>query len=249
MQTEAKQSSALSPMQGKSTEKLPEVLVAYFRVSTQRQGVSGLGLDAQRRTIRQFASDRNTQVIAEYTEVETGTNKRRRPVLDQAIQHCRQTGARLVIAKLDRLARNVSFTSKLMEEGLKFTACDMPEANEFMVHVMAAFAQHESKAISERTRKALGEYKARGGLLGCARPDSALRSEAVRRKGSSASGRLAQEAADSAYGPVQREIRILYRELGSYRSVARELNARGRVTRNRKAWNNVQVRRVLQRFE
>lgn len=139
--------------------------IAYFRVSTIRQGASGLGLDAQRAATAQFVHSAEGTLLHEYTEVESGkTNNRLN--LDAAIEKCRKTGATLLIAKLDRLARNVAFTANLLESGVKFIAVDMPNADRFMLHVYAAMAEEEGRRISERTKAALASAKARGVELG-----------------------------------------------------------------------------------
>ena len=147
--------------------------VTYFRVSTVRQGLSGLGLDAQRQTVAQFLSGSSRTVLAEFVEIETGKGANaldRRPQLRLALELCRKSGATLLIAKLDRLARNVHFVSGLMESKVKFVACDLPEANQLTIHIMAAFAEHEARRISERTRDALAAAKARGVVLGATGP-------------------------------------------------------------------------------
>jgi DNA invertase Pin-like site-specific DNA recombinase len=143
--------------------------VAYFRVSTQRQGASGLGLDAQRATVANFLNGGRHELLGEFCEVETGKGNApltKRPQLAAALALCKKTNARLLIAKLDRLARNVHFISGLMESKIKFTACDLPECNELVLHMMAAFAEYEAKRISERTRDALRQAKLRGVVLG-----------------------------------------------------------------------------------
>jgi len=124
-------------------------------VSTPKQGVSMLGLMAQKHAVEQFISP--DLIDKEFTEIETGTNKRYRPILNEAIELCAKTGATLIIAKLDRLARNVSFVSSLMDSKVKFKAVDMPDANEFTITVMAAIAQHEAKAISKRVKEGLAQ--------------------------------------------------------------------------------------------
>lgn len=144
--------------------------VAYFRVSTQKQGVNGLGMDAQRETVRRFLSN-GGELVGEFVEVETGKGANplsKRPQLAAALALCKKTGSKLLIAKLDRLARNVHFVSGLMESKVKFVACDMPEANDLTIHVMAAFAEHEAKRISQRTKEGLAAAKARGVVLGVA---------------------------------------------------------------------------------
>ena len=143
--------------------------VAYYRVSTQKQGVSGLGLDAQKQTVEEYVRNAPGSLLATFCEVETGKGSNalvKRPELRKALDECKKRGAVLVIAKLDRLARNVHFISGLMESRVQFVACDLPEANQLTLHVMAAFAEHEARRISERTRDALAAAKARGTKLG-----------------------------------------------------------------------------------
>ncbi len=128
--------------------------VLYFRVSTARQGMSGLGLDAQRQTVAQYLAGGTRTVLAEFVEVETGKGANaleKRPELRTALDLCKRSGTTLLIAKLDRLARNVHFVSGLMESKVKFVACDLPEANQLTIHIMAAFAEHKARRISERT--------------------------------------------------------------------------------------------------
>jgi len=141
--------------------------IAYYRVSTQRQGQSGLGLEAQRQAVTGYLAGRT--LINEYTEVETGKGSNaldRRPELKAALAEAKRTKSTLIIAKLDRLARNVLFVSQLMEAGTPFICADMPEANELTLHIIAAMGQYERKLISERTKAALAAAKARGVKLG-----------------------------------------------------------------------------------
>jgi DNA invertase Pin-like site-specific DNA recombinase len=139
--------------------------VAYYRVSTERQGRSGLGLDAQRRTVEDFLHSTGGTLSAEYVEVQSGKDDTR-PKLAEALRLCKLTRTTLLIAKLDRLSRNVAFLATLQQSGTKFVAADMPEANELVVHILAAVAQAERKAISERTTAALAAAKRRGVRLG-----------------------------------------------------------------------------------
>lgn len=139
--------------------------VAYYRVSTQKQGVSGLGLEAQVEAVRRYLGSRSDSLIAEFTEVESG-KKNDRPKMAAAIAMCRAKNATLVIAKLDRMARNVAFVANLMDSGVEFVACDFPQANRLTIHILAAVAEHEAKAISARTKAALAAKKARGERLG-----------------------------------------------------------------------------------
>ena len=143
--------------------------VTYYRVSTQRQGLSGLGLDAQRETVRQFLSGGMGKTVGEFVEVESGRKSdTNRPELRNALALAKATGASLLVAKLDRLSRSVAFVSALMESGVKFTACDMPEASELTIHILAAVAEHEAKRISQRTKDALAVARTRGVRLGVA---------------------------------------------------------------------------------
>ncbi len=138
--------------------------IAYYRVSTDKQGKSGLGIDAQRRTVAEFAGI--TGLIAEYTEVESGKRHTNRPQLLAAMAECKKRKATLLIAKLDRLSRNVAFISNIMESKVDFIACDMPQATKFNIHIMAAVAEHEREMTSKRTTAALYEAKQRGVKLG-----------------------------------------------------------------------------------
>lgn len=139
--------------------------IAYYRVSTDRQGRSGLGLEAQQEAVHQYLIGKAADVVAEYVEVESGANNDR-PKLKEALAACRREKATLLIAKLDRLARSVSFISNLMDSTTDFVAVDMPHASRLVLHVMAAFAEHEREMISERTKAALAAAKTRGVRLG-----------------------------------------------------------------------------------
>jgi len=155
--------------------------VAYYRVSTDRQGVSGLGLDAQRQAV---ASQVNGgQLVAEFTEIESGRRHTNRPQLLAALDECRKIRATLLIARLDRLARNVAFIANLMESGADFIACDMPQANRLTIHILAAVAEHEREMISQRTKAGRSQapgnsarqsaYRGGEGFGGCGAPRQA----------------------------------------------------------------------------
>ncbi len=150
---------------------LDQLFVAYYRVSTNKQGVSGLGLDAQRVAVEHYA--RQGMIIAEFTEIESG-KRNDRPQLAAALALCKRKKATLVIAKIDRLARNVAFIANLMEGKVEFIACDMPQATRLTIHIMAAVAEHEAKIISERTIAGLAAARARGTKLGNPRSAEAL---------------------------------------------------------------------------
>ncbi|WP_027483203.1 recombinase family protein [Deinococcus pimensis] len=211
--------------------------VAYYRVSTAKQGQSGLGLDAQRHAVSTFARARGLTVVREFVEIETGTAKRRRPQLHVALDTARQERAVLVIAKLDRLARNVAFVSSLMEARTPFVACDMPDANELTVHIMAALAEHEARLISVRTKDALSAAKVRGVRLGCPIPMT----EECRLAARASISRGARDA----YASVDGYIRLMRQTGMSLRAIADRLNAEGKRSRTGKAWNHAQVARVL----
>lgn len=139
--------------------------VAYLRVSTQKQGYSGLGLESQREIIHNFLYDKNP--IAEYIEVESGRKTDKgRPKLKEALEVCRKTGANLIVAKLDRLSRNVFFLSQLLESDVDIVFCDFPQANKMVLHILAAISQYEAELIATRTKQALAAKKAKGCTLG-----------------------------------------------------------------------------------
>lgn len=139
------------------------MFVAYYRVSTARQGQSGLGLAAQKKSVRDYVGD--GRILTEFTEIETG-KRNDRDALIAALNECRLTGATLVIAKLDRLSRNAAFLMGLRDSGVDFVACDMPNANRLTVGIMALVAEQEAEAISSRTKAALAAAKDRGQTLG-----------------------------------------------------------------------------------
>ena len=139
--------------------------VAYYRVSTERQGSSGLGFEAQQKAVRDYLNGGAWELVAEHVEIESG-KRADRPELAKALEACKRHKARLVIAKLDRLSRNLAFIATLMEAGVEFLAVDNPHANKLTVHILAAVAQHEREMISERTTAALQAAKARGVRLG-----------------------------------------------------------------------------------
>jgi DNA invertase Pin-like site-specific DNA recombinase len=219
--------------------------VAYYRVSTEKQGRSGLGLEAQQEAVRSYLNGGSWQLMAEVVEVESG-RKNDRPRLAEALRLCRLHGAVLIIAKLDRLARNVAFISNLMESGVEFTAVDFPQANRLTVHILATVAEHEREMISRRTKDALAAAKARGARLGGNRGKVHL----VARKGALASAvvrtaRAKRWAAD--IGPIVEDIRAS--GAVSLRQIAAALNERHIRTARGGEWSAVQVQRVLNRAE
>lgn len=211
--------------------------VAYYRVSTQKQGHSGLGLEAQKASVTAYAQAQGLNVVQEFTEVESG-RKKNRPQLQAALEQCRRTGARLLIAKLDRLARNVAFISALMESGVEFTAVDMPEADRLTLHVMAAVAEREAELISSRTRAALAARKARGLSLGTNNltPEN-------RAKGPEAIKDAARQATRQATAFAQ----TLRGQGATLAAIATTLNESGFTTRTGAQWTAMQVKRILDR--
>jgi DNA invertase Pin-like site-specific DNA recombinase len=219
--------------------------VAYYRVSTERQGRSGLGLDAQRTDLRSFVAGRHGAIVAEFQEVESGKREDNRPELRKAMDHCALTGATLLVAKLDRLSRDAEFLLRLQKSKVKFTACDMPEANEMTVGLMAVIAQGERKLISERTKKALAAAKARGVRLG-ATDNSRIKEHG--KKGTERSAKVRMAAADERAGQVMEYIRSAQAAgAGSLREIAAYLNERGIPTARGRTWDATAVARVLKR--
>jgi DNA invertase Pin-like site-specific DNA recombinase len=217
--------------------------VAYYRVSTAKQGRSGLGLEAQQEAVRSYLNGGAWQLVDEVVEVESG-KRNDRPKLAEALRLCRLHGATLIIAKLDRLARNVAFISNLMESGVEFTAVDFPQANRLTVHILAAVAEHEAKAISTRTKDALAAAKARGKRLGGDRGNL----PAVAKEGAKASVAARIAKADSRSSdllPIIEELKAA--GAVSLRQIAAGLNAKGIRTARGGAWSAVQVQRVLER--
>lgn len=221
-------------------------IVGYFRVSTKRQGQSGLGLEGQRAAVQAYAQQAGGAIVAEYVEVESG-KRSDRPKLAEAIGHAKMVGATLVVAKLDRLSRNVAFLATLMEAGVKFVAADNPAANELTIHVLAAVAQAEAKAISERTKTALQAYKARGGKLGGSRPECRNLTAEARKRGARAAGAAVNRNAHAAYAFLYPKV-AAWRQAGqSYQQIADNLNEQGIPTRRGGKWNAMTVLRVDRR--
>ena len=217
--------------------------IAYFRVSTDRQGQSGLGLEAQRQAVMDYLNGGNWKLVAEYTEVESG-KRNDRPELAAAMDACRRQKAKLVIAKFDRLARNVHFISGLMESGVDFVAVDMPEANKLTVHVLAAVAEHEREQISARTKAALAAAKARGKKLGWSMPSRRAEQRAAAAKGVAVNMAKAEQFAANVL-PVIREIQAS--GVDTLSGIALALNARGIKTSRGRRWYAATVRNVLAR--
>jgi DNA invertase Pin-like site-specific DNA recombinase len=216
--------------------------VAYYRVSTAKQGRSGLGLDAQQKAVMDYLNGGSWHLAGEFVEIESGKLDAR-PQLEQALAVCELTGTTLIVAKLDRLSRNVAFLAALQESGARFLAADMPEANELTIHIMAAVAQAERKAISRRTKEALAAAKARGACLGGSRGNLD-----DLRKGPAASAAVRSKTSGQRAAKILKQIEAV-REGGavSLRQIAAALNARGVTAPRGGPWAAAQVREVMHR--
>jgi DNA invertase Pin-like site-specific DNA recombinase len=220
--------------------------IVYYRVSTKQQGQSGLGLDAQKAAAEAYVREHGGEIIGEYQEVETGKDCKR-PEIMKAILHANRSWATLVIAKLDRLARNVWLTSTLMESGIDFVACDNPTASRLTIHILAAVAEEEARLISERTRNALAAHKARGGLLGPATFKNREEWKAKQTEARKQATRRNAEIAAVAYEEVRPIILSLRGQGWSFQLIADELNRLDHRTRTGKTWNKSQIKRVADR--
>ncbi len=212
--------------------------IAYYRVSTDRQGRSGLGLDAQKKAVEDSLNGGPWQLVGEFTEIESG-KRSDRPALEKALEACRRNKAKLVIAKLDRLSRNLAFIATLMESSVEFVAVDNPHANKLTIHILAAVAQHEREMISERTKAALQAAKARGKRLG----NPKLSKAAAR---GTAAGKAAADQFAANVLPVIREIQAS--GISSHNAIAAKLNERKVKTARGGRWSHVQVGMILARM-
>jgi DNA invertase Pin-like site-specific DNA recombinase len=232
-------------------------IVSYRRVSTQKQGKSGLGLDAQEAAIQEFARARGVRIIGQYTEVESGkTNER--PQLAAALHHAKVTGATLVIAKLDRLSRSASFTLTLRDSGVKFVCCDMPEANDLTIGVLAVVAQAEAQAISRRTRDALQVARKRIEEIGqtghrrvkrLGNPNGAAALRRARKGNHAAIAKVTVDANQRAQdlAAVVKDIRA--GGMVTLEAIANELNGREMMTPRGGRWHPSSVANLLRRIE
>jgi len=215
--------------------------VAYYRVSTKKQGQSGLGLDAQRSSVLSYVKE-SSLIVAEFCDVESGKNDQR-PQLLQAIEFAKKHQARLVIAKLDRLSRNMTFVSSLMDSHVSFVCADMPDANEFTIHIFAALAQQERKMISERTKKALDEKRRRIGEWRRG-AQSFLVAEVSAKAAASNRSRAANNENNCKATEL---INALVRSNLSYVAIATRLNRAGFLTARGCAFQATQVMRLAKR--
>jgi DNA invertase Pin-like site-specific DNA recombinase len=206
--------------------------IAYFRVSTDKQGIRGLGMAAQEATVAQYLQSTGGYLIASYIEVESG-KKVDRPELLAALAHAKRERAVLLIAKLDRLARNVAFISQLLESGVELVCCDMPQANRLTLHILAAVGEHEREMISARTKAALAQAKARGVKLGSPNGNPTAAREGRSRK-------------TAAFISMMRPIAAALEEQGiSRRRIAVMLNERGYKTYAGREWRVQHVSKLL----
>lgn len=227
-------------MELKSTMK--QKYVAYLRVSTQKQGYSGLGLEAQREIIRNHLHD--TTPVAEFVEVESG-RKSDRPKLKEALALCRKDGATLIVAKLDRLARSVSFLSNLLESDVEIVFCDFPQANKMMLHILSAISQYEAELIATRTKSALQAKKARGCKLGNPEHLMERHEQAIQN-----SIRTRKDKADN--NPNNKRavamLRTLVKEEHSLQEITNILNSEGFVTSQGCSFSKSTVYKLIKRY-
>jgi DNA invertase Pin-like site-specific DNA recombinase len=262
----------------KAPKPCPEKLIGLVRVSTGKQAESGLGLEAQQSAIDAFRLSRNALLIKTYVEVESGKHDdiEDRPMLRAAVAHAKRSGARLVIAKLDRLLRSIPMLAYLKTSNIRFVACDNPEANELTVDILASVAANERRQISTRTREALAAYKAHrrvsrrvgllhpggvppevveatAGKLGASLPQCRTLTAEAMARGRGKSARVRRAGAIEAYEDLagyMKELRGDGPPGGlTLLAIAQRLNEDGHTTRRGKPWNAVQVMRVLRRFE
>jgi len=218
------------------------LFVAYYRVSTKKQGISHLGLDAQKQVVLQFVANNGNKLIAQFIEIESGRNNNR-PELMKAINFAKENNGTLIIAKLDRLSRNVHFISALMESKVNFVCCDMPDASPLTIHIFSALAEWERQRISERTKSALQAKKQKNPSW---KPGTNNLTDEGRMK--SLKTRARNACSSLANRHAWHYARSL-REIGtSYETIARKLNMEGYRTRTGKLFHPVQVWSVCKRF-
>ncbi|MFO0887515.1 MAG: recombinase family protein [Isosphaeraceae bacterium] len=245
-------------------------IIAYYRVSTAKQGESGLGLLAQREAVERYLQTYGGLLLREYQEIESG-KKADRPQLARALADARHSRAKLVIAKFDRLARNVHFLSGLIESGVDFVACDNPHANRLTIHILAAVAEDEARRISERTKAALAAYREAGavskriraahpagvpdlvvaeygGKLGSRRPGAHRLKGGANPRATARASEARRREAERAYDHLAGLIAGWRSEGRSLREIAGKLDELGHQTRRGRPWSAEQVRRVLARI-
>jgi DNA invertase Pin-like site-specific DNA recombinase len=245
-------------------------VVAYYRVSRDKQGRDGNGMQAQRDAVGAFARETESRIIAEYVEVETGTDKAQRPQLAEAIAHCRFAKARLVVGKQDRLSRDVHYLTGLMKSGIDFIACDDRTTNPAWIQMKVVWAEAEAKLISQRTKDALAAFKAHNrlskrimemypngvpseiaealaGKLGASLPQCRNLTDEGRKLGAKVAGEIHARMAAEFNGFIAPRIRQLRNDGLSLQAIANTLNDEGVRTRRDRDWSHVQVRNILNR--
>lgn len=211
--------------------------ISYYRVSTKHQGQSGLGLEAQKKAVLDYLNGGGWELVEEYTEIESG-KRADRPQLEAALRACKKHKATLVIAKLDRLSRNVGFIAKLMESGVEFVATDLPQANKLTIHIMSAMAEYERDMISQRTKAALQAAKARGVKLG---------GPNIKQVSAQGRERQAQRANQHANNVLPIIAEIKASGVSTLAGIADALNARGVATARGGKWYAGTVSNILKR--
>ena len=214
--------------------------VAYYRVSTKKQGDTGYGLEAQQKAVQDHLNGGRWKLVGEFTEVESGRNNRRMQ-FKEALKLCKKTGAKLIVAKLDRLSRNLLFLATLMESGVEFICCDMPQANKLTLQIMGAMAEDESSRIRKRTKDALAVAKSKGVKLG--NPHENIRLKAGKKGNKSQN----EEANTFAWEILPLIDGIKASGLSSLKDIADALNARGVTTQRGGTWYPSTVSNILKR--
>jgi DNA invertase Pin-like site-specific DNA recombinase len=221
-------------------------IIAYYRVSTKKQGDSGLGLEGQQAAVEAYARQTGARIVATYREVEKGRIVDR-PELTRALGHARRSKATLLVAKMDRLSRNAAFLLTLRDSEVDFTAADNPNANRLTVGILAVIAEHEAEMISQRTKAALQAYKARGGKLGAELPQCRNLTQEARQKGAKNAGEAVHKAAQEVYADLLPSMKAWRAEGMTLDGIAAKLNADGHTTRRGKPWTAGTAYSVLNR--
>jgi DNA invertase Pin-like site-specific DNA recombinase len=223
-------------------------MVAYLRVSRKSQGADGLGIGSQRAAVASYVASAGCELLREYVEVETGKKHdlTNRPELRRAIAHARRSKAILVVAKLDRLLRSTVICTLLKTNAVQFVACDNPHANELTIDILAAVAANEVREISRRTKDALAVKKAKGVILGSARPGAPQLTDEARAKGNVAAAVANRAKKVAAYDDLVPEVSRLRSEGLSFAAIAAALNAEGHTTRRGKPFSAMQAFRVAE---
>ena len=227
-------------------EKETQKYVVYYRVSTQKQGISGLGIDAQKASVKSFLKARGGEIVDACTETESGKNNHR-PRFKEAVEAVKENNAILLVAKLDRLSRDVHFITGLRKEGINFTACDMPDANKLTINIMAVMAEQERKLIAERTKAALAAAKRRGKKLGTS--NKKIKS-ALKKKGWKNSLTKRKRRADSFAESLRSKIEFLrIEEKKTQQAIVKHFNEYNVAAARGGKWHITQLQRVMERLD